>query len=865
MDLKPQTSVSLALGKSIYLIKVLFWVPTLFFGMAIAYSQENSKVHVAEAGFKNKILSVLVKDSLSFCEKYSGKLNVAPSNRLPNHFYVSVGKELDGGVLKHDKNVLFIDQRRIPHTEGSFDFVNPAINKLNQVRKLFPDLSGNNMKISIKEESFDRNDIDLIGRSFTTAVSPVATSQHATTMAVLVAGAGNSSPLTLGVANQATLTTSDFNNLMPDENAIFTNNNLFVQNHSYGVGIENYYGIEALTYDQQVNELPQLLHVFSSGNSGNSKPALGTYVNLTAANLTGTFKQSKNTLSVTALDTTLSININNSRGPAYDGRLKPELTAYGPEGTSEAAALVSGSALLIQEKYKSKYNKFPDASMAKAILIASADDIGAKGIDFITGYGNLNCYQAISLIQNNQTMEATLANNDEKTFAINIPPNTRQIRLTVAWTDYPAVIDAAQALVNDIDTWLDNGANQYKPWVLSSYPHIDSLQKAAKRKPDHLNNVEFISIDNPPTGTYTLYISSGALQTSEQKVSIAYHINQDPEFSWTFPVETDILKTDQSHLLRWKAYTNSTGTLSYRIASGDWQVIKPVDVTQKFKWTPPNILGKAQLKMDLDGYEYLSDEFTLSPQLEVKTEFICADSLLISWRSLPQASQYKVYTMGSQYLQAVETTIDTVMVFRNPVSPYFSVQPVSASADGAISAAINYTQQGALCYLNLFEAERISAEAVQVNISLGSLYQIQSVNILKQTGDETTTIASVVPNQYEIVYTDQALKAGKSFYQAELVLQNGMKILSQPVPIVIEKEGAVVLWPNPVTNDDYLKIISSGKGEFRLTNSIGQIMFSKNLTLLEDELDLIELLPGLYLYQILDETGVTSTGRIIKL
>jgi hypothetical protein len=865
MDLKPQTSVSLALGKSIYLIKVLFWAPTLFFGMTIGYGQESSNVHIEEAGFKNKILSVLVKDSISFCEKYSRKLNVVPSKRVPNHFYVSVGKESNLDVLRHDKNILFIDLKRTPHTEGSFDLVNPAINKFNIVRRDFPTLNGSNLNVSIKEESFERNDLDLIGRSFTTSASPAITSQHATIMAVLVAGAGNSSPLTLGIANQATLTSSNFNELMPDDNAIFINNNVFVQNHSYGVGIENYYGLEALAYDQQVDELPQLLHVFSSGNAGNSKPTSGPYTNLTAANLTGTFKQSKNTLTVTALDTTLAVNASNSRGPAFDGRLKPELTAYGPAGTSEAAALTTGTALLIQEKYLAMQGKLPDAAMIKAILIASADDIGATGIDFITGYGNLNASQALSIVNTTQTIETTITSNTQKTFPIYVPSGTRQIRLAVSWTDPAATINSTTALVNDIDSYLDDGTTQYRPWVLSSIPIMDSLQKAAKRKVDNLNNVEFITIDNPTAGTYTLNLSTGALQTGEQKVAIAYFINQQPEFTWAFPVSTDILKAESNHLLGWTAHTTSTGNLHYRVLDGLWQSIGPADVTKKFKWKPPNVFSKVQLKMELNGYEYLSDEFTVSPQLEIKTEFICADSLLISWRSLPQPTQYKVYTMGAQYLQEIETTSDTVKVLRNPANPYFAVKPVLGASEGLTSTTINYTQQGALCYLNLFEVQRISADAVQMHVSLGSLYKIQGVNILKKNGENSSTIASLLPNQLEIVFTDEDLIAGKSEYWVEVVLQSGVKILSQPVPIIIEKAGAAVLWPNPVTNDDYLKIISSGKGELRLTNSMGQILFSKNLTLLEDELDLNGLMPGLYLYQILDETGVTSTGRIIKL
>ena len=81
------------------------------------------------------------------------------------------------------------------------------------------------------------------------------------------------------------------------------------------------------------------------------------------ANITGNFKQAKNVLIVNAVDTTLSINSFNSRGPAFDGRLKPELTAYGSGGTSDAAALVSGISALIHEKYQSINQKIPDASL----------------------------------------------------------------------------------------------------------------------------------------------------------------------------------------------------------------------------------------------------------------------------------------------------------------------------------------------------------------------------------------------------------------------------------------------------------------------------------------------------------------------
>src|ERR1041384_1183825 len=102
-----------------------------------------------------------------------------------------------------------------------------------------------------------------------------------------------------------------------------------------------------------------MVHVFSSGNSGQLQQTTGTYQNMSFAKLTGNFKQAKNVLVVNAVDPTLLINALNSRGPAFDGRIKPELTAFGQNGTSESAAVASGVSALIQEKYFSASSQIP--------------------------------------------------------------------------------------------------------------------------------------------------------------------------------------------------------------------------------------------------------------------------------------------------------------------------------------------------------------------------------------------------------------------------------------------------------------------------------------------------------------------------
>ncbi|GAA4006087.1 hypothetical protein GCM10022408_17340 [Hymenobacter fastidiosus] len=48
-------------------------------------------------------------------------------------------------------------------------------------------------------------------------------------------------------------------------------------NHAYGVGIENFYGLESRAYDQQTRRFPALLHVSSSGNAGAQASPEGLY------------------------------------------------------------------------------------------------------------------------------------------------------------------------------------------------------------------------------------------------------------------------------------------------------------------------------------------------------------------------------------------------------------------------------------------------------------------------------------------------------------------------------------------------------------------------------------------------------------
>jgi hypothetical protein len=188
------------------------------------------------------------------------------------------------------------------------------------------------------------------------------------------------------------------------------------------VGVENFYGADAAAYDATVINNPSLLHVFSSGNSGTSASATGIYSGITGfANHTGSFKMAKNILTVGATDSFSVVAALSSKGPAHDGRVKPELVAFGEDGSSGAAALTSDTALLLQHTYKQLHGCLPAGSLIKAILINSADDAGNKEVDYANGYSSLNALNAVKTLQLGRFMNGSVAHSGTQLFTISVP------------------------------------------------------------------------------------------------------------------------------------------------------------------------------------------------------------------------------------------------------------------------------------------------------------------------------------------------------------------------------------------------------------------------------------------------------------
>jgi len=810
--------------------------------------------------------SVSVKDAKLFFRVYTNKISVIFFYEKANTAIITATYDTVVREFSKDANIYFVDivQEAMPETTTSRR--NIAFNKINRLRSEYSSLRGRGQHIMIKEQRFDTANIDLIHKSFETSIASATFSQHATNIATIIAGSGNSSEMAVGVAPGADIGSSDFANLLPDDDAVLSAHDVNLENHSYGVGVENYYGNEAAAYDDQVNRHPNLVHVFSAGNSGNSVPEQGTYQGLKMANLSGNFKQAKNILTVTSVDTSFQIDARNSRGPAYDGRIKPELTAYGQDGTSDAAAIVSGVCALMAERYLAKHAQYPTASEVKSVLIATADDIDRPGIDYTSGYGSVNAYHALQAIDHEQVRTVTMVADETKSVSIDVPTNARQLRVAVSWIDPPAQPNSEVALVHDIEAVLDHAGKHIDPWTLNAKPIIDSLEAVAVRKPDHLNNVEYFTIDYPEAGTYNLNITAPRT-VSSQEVAVAYWIEELKIFEWNNPALSDKFSAGEKTRLLWTAEPGQTGTLFVKINDDEWNTVATdVNLDHDFNWTPPDTTASMQLKMQIGNDDFVSSAFIVSQQPKLSVAFDCHDQFALAWTPVKGVSHYDVFMLEHDSIQLMQTVIDTLLVLNKPSGYYFAVTPRSDDHSGLRSETIRYTDQGAFCYIELFDAQRFQAGGVTLQLNLSSTFHVDHILIYKIVGDSAILLTEMPTKEIDraMVWKDDQVGYGRVAYQAVVVLTSGVQLKSEVREVYLEKKDAAILFPNPV-HDDGLTVLSEGAGlTARIIDAKTQIVIMQDLISILETIDTHVLPSGIYVFQLLRNGAVIDNERFIK-
>ena len=592
--------------------------------------------------------------------------------------------------------------------------------------------NGEGVNVMLQDDGIIGPHIDYTGRIIKQYLNYYG-GNHGSHVAGIIMGAGNLNALSRGMGWGSNLyvyqanymSSGNLGNSWQGFDSIYSHyksKDVVITSTSYGDGGDGGYSTLTQALDQQNRDMDALIHVFSAGNSGTADFGYGAGAGW--GNITGGHKQSKNSIAVGNVDYTDVINTTSSRGPAHDGRLKPELVAVGTNvssttelntyavktGTSMACPAVSGTLTELYQAYKKLNGGLnPPSALMKAIIMNTADDLGNPGPDFIYGYGRINGRKSIIPIEQNLYLMDSISNTATNKHKITVPKNTGRVKIMVYWHDYPAAINAGVALVNDIKMQVTNPIDTlFNPWILDYYPDATNLNSDAIRGIDIRNNHEQITIDNPIDGNYTVSINGSNIPYGPQKYYLSWYFEPLNDLVLTYPNGGESFVPNYIYNIRWDALGNSgIFKLEYSNDNGaNWKLINnSIAATQRYyDWAAPFTLsGKYLVRVTRGTTQDVSDvNFSVfSLPANVVVDWACPDSLQISWTAITGATSYDVFILGSKYMDSVVNVKTNKAVIYNldnfNKSYWFSVRGRGAQNAVGLRADAIFKSAGVQC------------------------------------------------------------------------------------------------------------------------------------------------------------------------
>ncbi|MBE0646744.1 MAG: S8 family serine peptidase [Bacteroidales bacterium] len=577
---------------------------------------------------------------------------------------------------------------------------------------------------------------------------------HGDHCAGIIMAAGNVDPLGRGNAFGADLYVYAAAPNYPGFNAIpsdYGNLGVRITSTSYSNGCNAGYTALAQTMDQQVRAYPSLMHVFSAGNEGTGNCGYGAGAGW--GNVTGGHKIAKNVIAVANLDYIDGLASSSSRGPAHDGRIKPDCAAKGSSvystvnpndyalksGTSMACPGVAGTLAQLYQAYKDNFSGAdPMAGLIKGILLNTAEDLGNAGPDFKFGWGRVNALRAAQVIEEARFDSGSLSQGGTKTHTIAVPANVAQLRVMIYWTDYEATVNTTWALVNNLDmTLTDPASTTWLPWKLSHYPSPDSLNLPAFRGIDNRNNMEQVTLDAPAAGTYTIEVQGATVPQGPQTYYIIYEfISQDVVL--TYPIGGEPLVPGESELIRWDDFgVSQTFKLESSMDNGQtWDLIaENIPGSYRYKiWMVPNtITGEALVRITKGSSVSQSEApFTiLGVPCNLKVDWACTGTTHLSWSPVSGALAYEVMKLGEKYMEVVGTTPGASFIVADTnvvTSSWFTVRAVGENGStGRRAYALEKTPGNIECYPT--DAMLVSVPSAQWGLFQTSLMDLSAAPV----------------------------------------------------------------------------------------------------------------------------------------
>lgn len=597
--------------------------------------------------------------------------------------------------------------------------------------------------------------IDYQGRIDQTYVSGNG-GNHGDHVAGTIVGGGNLNPIAEGMAPGALLYVYNVWDAIDFIDTYYYNPGIRITSTSYGNGCNAGYTAYARTADQDVRELPALMHVFSAGNSGSSNCGYGAGAGW--GNITGGIKAGKNVIATGNVTHRDALASSSSRGPSTDGRIKPDICAVGTQvlstidvntyanftGTSMAAPGISGIMAQLYQAYKEKNNgNDPDGGLIKGLMLNTAEDLGNVGPDYRFGWGRVNALRAVKEIENNNIVIDSVANAAAKAHSITVSANVKELRVMVYWTDYEGAAGASKALVNDLDISLSDGTTTYLPWLLDPTPNATNLNTPATTGVDNLNNMEQVSISEPAAGNYTLTVNGTNVPFGPQKYYLFVTEIFD-DITVTYPMGGESFVPNITETIRWDAILDGTSfTFEYSTDGGTtWST--PVSIASNrlyYDWNVPNSVSDDVLvRISKGSISDVSDApFVIAPVPNgLQLVYACPDSMKFSWSNASGISAYEIDFLGNKDMDSVaSSTVNEVTVYGiNPyVENWVAIRSLLPNgAKGRRSIALNIPQGLVNCQIT-------------EDLSLTDILSPSSGNFGSCTNNNTATVSLQAENK----------------------------------------------------------------------------------------------------------------------